>query len=106
MRAIIFHESRGNASVVMRNTNGSIDVGLGQLNSIHFKELARYGIAPEHLLDGCVNTYVAAWHLAKQVKQHGNTWIAVGTYHSKTPVFRDRYAQRIHAVLRRWNVAP
>ena len=106
MRAIIFHESRGNPSVVMRNTNGSIDVGLGQLNSIHFKELARYGIAPEHLLDGCVNTYVAAWHLAKQVKQYGNTWTAVGTYHSRTPVFRDRYASQIYSVLQRWRAVP
>jgi soluble lytic murein transglycosylase-like protein len=106
LRAIIFHESRGNASIVLRNTNGSVDVGLGGLNSIHFPELARYGIAPNHLLDGCVNTYVAAWHLAKQVKAYGNTWFAVGTYHSKTPEHRDRYAGQIYAVLQRWKAVP
>ncbi|MGJ7523702.1 lytic transglycosylase domain-containing protein [Variovorax sp. LT1P1] len=106
LRAIIYHESRGNPAAVAKNTNGSIDVGLGQMNSIHFPELARYGIAPGHLLDGCVNTYVAAWHLGKQVRQYGNTWTAVGTYHSKTPMYRDRYAGQIYAVLQRWRVVP
>lgn len=106
LRAIIYHESRGNPAAVGKNTNGSIDVGLGQMNSIHFPELARYGIAPGHLLDGCVNTYVAAWHLAKQVRLYGNTWMAVGNYHSKTPIYRDKYAGQIYAVLQRWRVVP
>ena len=106
LRAIIYHESRGNPAAIGRNANGSIDVGLGQMNSIHFPELARHGIAPGHLLDGCVNTYVAAWHLSKQVRAYGNTWIAVGNYHSKTPVFRDRYAGQIYAVLQRWRAVP
>jgi soluble lytic murein transglycosylase-like protein len=104
LRAIIYHESRGNPAAIGRNTNGSVDVGLGQMNSIHFPELARYGIAPGHLLNGCVNTYVAAWHLSKQVRAYGNTWIAVGNYHSKTPVHRDRYAGQIYSVLQRWRV--
>lgn len=106
LRAIIFHESRDNPGLVMKNKNGSIDVGLGGLNSVHFPELARYGIGKEQLLDGCTNIYVAAWHLAKQVRIHGNTWTAVGTYHSKTPTERDRYAARIYAVLQRWRAVP
>lgn len=106
LKAIIYHESRGNPSLVLKNANGSIDVGLGGLNSVHFAELARYGIHKEQLLDGCTNTYVAAWHLAKQVRQYGNTWTAVGTYHSKTPLHRDRYAAQIYAVLQRWGAVP
>lgn len=106
LQAIIYHESRGNPALVMKNSNGSIDVGLGGLNSVHFAELERFGIGKEQLLDGCTNTYVAAWHLAKQVKQYGNTWTAVGTYHSKTPTHRDRYAAQIYEVLRRWRAVP
>lgn len=90
----------------MKNKNGSIDVGLGGLNSVHFPELARYGIGRDQLLDGCTNIYVAAWHLAKQVRVYGNTWTAVGTYHSKTPAERDRYAALIYAVLQRWRAVP
>ncbi|MDP9902394.1 lytic transglycosylase domain-containing protein [Variovorax ginsengisoli] len=106
LRAIIYHESRGNPAAIGRNANGSIDVGLGQMNSIHFPELARHGIAPGHLLNGCVNAYVAAWHLSKQMRTYGNTWLAVGNYHSKTPTFRDRYASEIYAVLQRWQAVP
>lgn len=104
LNAIIFHESRNNSQLVLKNKNGSVDIGLAGLNSVHFAELARYGIKPDHLLDGCVNTYVAAWLLAKQVKANGNTWIAVGSYHSKTPEHRDRYAKQIYSVLRGWGV--
>jgi soluble lytic murein transglycosylase-like protein len=106
LRAIIFHESRDDPNLVMKNKNGSIDVGLGGLNSVHFPELARYGIGKDQLLDGCVNVYVSAWHLAKQVKIHGNTWTAVGTYHSKTPSKRDRYATLIFEVLKSWRAIP
>lgn len=106
LKAIIHVESRGNPTAIGKNSNGTIDVGLGQMNSIHFKELARYGIAPDHLLDGCINTYVTAWHLAKQLKAYGNTWAAVGSYHSRTPVHRDRYAGQIYEVLRRWQAVP
>jgi soluble lytic murein transglycosylase-like protein len=106
LRAIIIHESRGNPTLVMRNKNGSIDVGFGGINSVHFDELRRYGVQPEHLLNGCVNTYVTAWHLAKQVKSYGNTWAAVGSYHSRTPEYRERYAGLIYAVLKRWGALP
>lgn len=106
LRAIIHHESRDNPNLVMKNTNGSIDVGLGGLNSVHFAELAPFGIGKEQLLDGCVNIYVTAWHLAKQVRAHGNTWTAVGTYHSNTPAKRDIYAAKIYAVLKRWRAVP
>ena len=106
LRAIIFHESGGNAHAINHNRNGSVDLGLGQLNSVHLPELARYGVTRELLLDGCTNTYVTAWHLAKQVRQHGNTWLAVGTYHSRTPANRDRYATQIYQVLQSWNALP
>ncbi len=106
LKAIIFHESRGNALAINHNRDGSVDLGLGQLNSVHLPELARYGVTRELLLDGCTNTYVTAWHLAKQVRQYGNTWLAVGTYHSRTPANRDRYAAQIYRVLQSWNTLP
>lgn len=106
LRAIVYHESRDNPNLVLRNTNGTEDLGLAGLNTVHLAELARYGIRREQLLDGCVNMYVAAWHLSRQVGQYGNTWTAVGSYHSKTPAHRDRYAKQIYDVLQRWRAVP
>lgn len=91
LRAILVVESSLRANAVRRNRNGSIDVGLAQINSIHFNELGKFGIAPEHLLDACVSTYVAAWHLRKQITSYGNTWDAVARYHSATPSENRRY---------------
>lgn len=43
LRVILRVESGLNPTAVARNANGSKDVGIGQMNSIHFKELGRYG---------------------------------------------------------------
>ncbi len=33
----------------------------------------------------CVSVYVAAWRLREMTNKYGNTWAAVGAYHSETP---------------------
>lgn len=96
LRAIAWHESKHNAWAVGKNSNGTLDIGRMQVNTIHLSELAKYGVAPEHLLDPCVSDFVGAWLYAKKVRRHGNTWAAVGAYHSETPHLRDAYARKIH----------
>lgn len=91
LRAILKVESNLNPRAVAKNDNGSFDVGIGQINSIHFTELAKHGIGPGQLSDPCVGTFVAAWHLGKMVARHGNTWDAIARYHSATPYFNRRY---------------
>jgi hypothetical protein len=72
LRAILKIEPSMRADAVTRNSYGSLDVGIAQTNSIHFQELARHQIAPAHLLDACVSTYVAAWQLSKIGVKHGD----------------------------------
>lgn len=96
LRAIVRHESRGHANTVARNTNGSIDVGLVGTNSVHFDELIKKGIAPAYLLDECVSVYWGAWNYSKKVYKYGNSWMAVGAYHSETPYFSARYQALIY----------
>ena len=67
LRAIAWVESHGNPNALHRNTNGSLDIGELQINSIHLRELALYGIDENLLRDECVNIYVAAWQLKKQM---------------------------------------
>jgi hypothetical protein len=99
LRAVLMTESAMNPQAVHRNANGSLDVGLGQINSVHFPELARHGVSPMALTDACVGSYVAAWHLARQQAVWGNTWYAIGAYHSTTPALNQRYQQQ---VFRQW----
>ena len=91
LKAILMVESGLNPWEVKKNSNGTLDVGMAGINSIHFNEIAKFGIAPEQLLDACVATYVAAWHLKKGIRQYGNTWFGIAAYHSVTPYFNHRY---------------
>ena len=87
--------------VVKRNTNGSVDVGMAQINSVHFAQLSQWGITPERLLDPCVAIHVAAWHLKRGLLRHGNTWFGVAAYHSVTPQHNARYQALIRQELQR-----
>jgi soluble lytic murein transglycosylase-like protein len=91
LRAILVVESGLNPTALGRNRNGTMDVGMGQMNSIHFSELAKHGIAPANLLDPCVATYVAAWHLRRVMNEDGNTWSGIAKYHSSNSYFNYRY---------------
>lgn len=102
LKAMIYQESWGRAHIMRRNTNGSVDLGAAGINSVHLPELAKFGIGPAALLDGCTSVYIGAWTYSKKIAKHGNTWHAVGAYHSETPLYRDRYAAQIRAHLIRW----
>jgi soluble lytic murein transglycosylase-like protein len=102
VRAIVAKESGFRPGIVTTNKNGSRDYGEGGINSVHLPELAKYGWTAQHLLDTCSNLQVVAWRLAKKIARHGNTWTAVGAYHSETPNLRDRYAADIRRILAHW----
>lgn len=104
LHGIAWIESHGNPAAEHVNANGTIDIGELQVNSSHLRELAAYGINARKLRDECVNIYVAAWQLKKQMIRYGNTWAAVGAYHSATPRLRDAYARQIRDVLARWGM--
>lgn len=106
LRAIAWQESRNRANATHVNANGSVDYGLMQINSIHLSPLARFGIGREALMSPCKSVHVAAWLLRRQVDKYGNTWAAVGAYHSATPSLRDGYARQISGILRRWKMLP
>jgi hypothetical protein len=100
LRAIAWQESHDHPEAVHLNENGSIDYGLMQINTIHLPTLARYGIDKGALMSPCKAVYIAAWHLRAQLNRYGNTWAAIGAYHSATPIFRDDYAVRIATIVR------
>ncbi|MDR5787457.1 MULTISPECIES: lytic transglycosylase domain-containing protein [unclassified Caballeronia] len=102
LRAVAWRESKGDAAALNRNANGSIDIGQLQINSIHVPDLARQGIPHRALADPCVNVFVAAWLLKQKMVKHGNTWRAIGAYHSESPKHRDAYARSIQQILVNW----
>jgi soluble lytic murein transglycosylase-like protein len=99
LRAIAWQESHGRADAMHRNANGSVDYGIMQINSIHLRSLSGYGISSGTLMNPCVSVYVAAWHLRSKMQKYGNSWNAVGAYHSETPSERDKYKKSIIRII-------
>lgn len=97
--AIARHESGFNPHALNRNSNGSEDVGLMQINSAWLPTLARFGIRREHLFDPCTAIDVGAWVLAQNVAVHGYNWVAVGAYNARSSEKQYHYARRIYRSL-------
>jgi soluble lytic murein transglycosylase-like protein len=104
LRAIAWQESHNHPDAMNKNANGSVDYGLMQINSIHLNTLAHYGINSGTLMQPCKSVYVAAWHLRQKMNKYGNTWQAVGAYHSETPSLRDKYSKQIIDILGKWKL--
>lgn len=95
LQAIAIVESNGNTAAVNKNRDGSLDVGLMQINSSHFDALRKFRISQKDLLsDPCQSVMTGAWILAGQIQQFGYTWDAVGAYNAGTANTPKRRALR------------
>lgn len=97
--AIARVESNLNPRAVGRNSNGTRDIGLMQINSAWLPRLAGYGIEEAHLFDPCMSIHIGAWILAQNVGRLGYTWEAVGAYNASSPALRQAYADKIRRQL-------
>lgn len=95
LRGIAVTESHDNPHAINRNKNGSTDYGIMQVNSIHLRELKKYGVHRADLMNACKNINVGAWLYRQKVNKYGSSWKAVGAYHSETPHERDVYARKV-----------
>ena len=98
----------GDVGVVGRNTDGSEDLGVMQVNTIWLDRLARISRLPvaevrRRLVDdACFN--IAAAGLIMHVylnEAHGDLLQAVGDYHSHTPALNQDYRARVLAAASR-----
>jgi soluble lytic murein transglycosylase-like protein len=104
LRAIAAVESGNNKNALHRNRNGTVDLGVMQINSIHLRELNKHGIHRRDLMNSCKNIYTGAWLLRQKMDRYGNTWKAIGSYHSETPALRRQYARLVQREVRTMDV--
>ncbi len=108
--AIAEVESALNPRAINYNSDGSIDLGLMQINSSHLPRLAKYGITTQQLQnDVCVSIHTGASILAGFIKKFGYSWQAVGAYNAgggatREPL-RQKYAKKVwqrYQILVQW----
>lgn len=90
-------ESSLNPAAVNRNTNGSTDLGLMQINSFWLKPLGT--TARELVTDPCFNVMAGARVLRDCLDRHGQTWEAVGCYNATSRHKRVDYSWKIYREL-------
>lgn len=94
--AIARTESSLNPNAVgPKNSNGTYDMGMMQINSAWLPTLAKFGILKADLMRACTNIYVGAWIIHDNIDRHGATWRAVGAYNARTPSKQIVYARRV-----------
>jgi soluble lytic murein transglycosylase-like protein len=100
--AIAKTESNFCPTAINRNTNGTYDYGVMQINSGWHNTLGRD--CWSKLGEPCYNIRVGAWILAQCIKQHGYSWEAVGCYNAGSkPKQRQRrisYANKVYGHLK------
>jgi len=98
--AIAKVESNFIPQAINRNSNGTYDYGVMQINSGWAERLGREFW--QSLGDPCANVKAGAWILAQCVQKHGHTWEAVGCYNASDRKKRQKYAKKVYAVFTRY----
>jgi len=103
LKAIAIVESNLDPKAININTNGSVDIGLMQINSMHLPRLKTLGVSKQLLQsDPCVSLMVGAYILNEMISRYGYSWEAVGAYNaglaSSRKNLRDKYAKKVKKV--------
>ncbi len=80
IEAIAYRESAFDPQTIHRNSNGSFDYGVMQINSWWFNTLGAERW--QALSDPCFNVRVGAWILRDCIDRYGYTWDGLACYRS------------------------
>jgi soluble lytic murein transglycosylase-like protein len=95
----------------VRNTNGSFDLGIMQINTVWLEALSKKWRTDKNTArqwlrdDPCVNVAVAGWILRQRINITGGLWSGIAGYHSLTPGIGSRYAGKVQAAMRRYGLS-
>jgi soluble lytic murein transglycosylase-like protein len=101
LRALAQQESSGKCTRRHPvNQDGSYDIGCMGINSSWLPKLQKqFGITEQDLYDPCTNVHVGAWIHAKNVRQFGDNWRAIGAFNARSEHKRVAYAWKINSQL-------
>lgn len=95
--SIALTESSFKEGIKSKNKNGTYDLGLMQINTIHTKYFSeKFGLTQVDLQYNSCAGVMAAGHLLKQsIQRYGYNIDGIGGYHSRTPHLRKKYGNKV-----------
>lgn len=96
MKSIAMTENnKFKTNVITKNTNGTEDIGLMQINTAWIKWMPEAKITKEKLKNVDFNIKIAFKIVNQIIERHGYSWHSIGRYHSGTPKFKRKWLKRI-----------
>jgi len=102
MLVVLLNVEGGTLGRVSRNTNGTVDIGPMQVNTVWVPRIAAHwnsspASAYAALRDNlCANLEGGAWILRQAMDEaRGDFWGGVGIYHSRNPRYSERYLRQV-----------
>lgn len=94
--SIALTESSFQNGIKSKNSNGSYDLGLMQINTIHKNFFEKRGLSQYELqYDSCKNVIAAGVLLRQSINKYGYNIDGIGGYHSNTPKLRRAYGNKV-----------
>lgn len=93
----VAEQEGGKPGQKVRNSNGTYDYGVMQINTVSLADLQHFGINEHHVLaTGCYPYYLAAWRIAGHLQNdQGDIWQRAANYHSRTPFHNRIYRSNL-----------
>lgn len=83
------------------NSNGTLDYGPMQINTVWLRQLRTYGYTAQRIqYDPCVNVEVGAWILGRNIAEGKNLWQGIGDYHSHQSRLNAHYRNKVNGLYR------
>jgi hypothetical protein len=94
----------GEPGLYRRNSNGSRDVGVMQINTHYLADLSAYGITARDVAEaGCYPYELATWRLRNHLlHDKGDLWTKAANYHSRTPEYNIVYRAKLKLSAAQW----
>ncbi len=97
----VLNTEGGKNGLEHKNSNGSVDYGSMQINSIWLPELEKQGISANELRDNpCTNVEVGTWILSQAIAngviKEKSYWESAAGYNSKTAKYNVQYQKLIY----------
>ena len=110
---ILLDVEGGSLGAVSQNTNGTVDIGPMQVNTIWVSQVAHHwNSSPDATYaalrdDFCANVEAGSWILRQALDESGGDfWEGVGLYHSHDPDYKADYLRKVLRVtLQLWKEA-
>lgn len=91
----IIKTENGRNGMALKNSNGTYDLGVMQINTSWLQTLAKKGLTLNQVKsDPCVNVTVGTWILAQGMANSAG-WRGVANYHSYTKKYNDVYQEKV-----------